>query len=342
MNRAIQFRRFGTADVLELVDTPMPEPSPGQARVRVQAVGLNPVDGKSFTGLAPLRIGEAVHRFRSHDKSPRFPRGVGRDFAGIVDAVGEGVEQPVIGDAVLGTLRSSPFEGTTLGSLTDHLITEACSLVRKPDSLPLEAAASLGVAAETACGALRSLDVGPRDVLVISGASGGVGSLACQLAVHRGAIVVGIAGSRSAEYLRELGVVPVAYGGDVSAALRSALPRPATTFLDCFGGPYVRIARRIGVPHGSIATLVPSPAAFLVKARFTGSRDAHPGDLRNVVELATQGVIHIRPGHRAPFTLDAVRSAYTALLTGKTDGKVVVDLTNTAPDSYARDEIAID
>ena len=97
----------------------------------------------------------------------------------------------------------------------------------KPEALDFVRAASLGVVAETACGALRALDVAPGDVLIVSAASGGVGSMAVQLAARAGAAVIGIAGERNLDYIRSLGATAVAYGEGLGAFFE-------ITHLECF------------------------------------------------------------------------------------------------------------
>ena len=89
----------------------------------------------------------------------------------------------------------------TEGSLAEKLVTSAQNIVAKPENLNFEVAAALGVAGESACGAFRAIDLKPEDVLVISAASGGVGAVAVQLAVHRGATVIGIASEKNAEFV---------------------------------------------------------------------------------------------------------------------------------------------
>ena len=144
MVRTIEYRSFGGPEVLEMVEVPESAPGPGQVRIAVRAAGLNPVDWKIFSGMMG---GDA----------PAAPQGVGRDYAGVVDAVGEGVDSLAVGDAVLGTVRSVPGQGTGPGTLTERLVIAADEVVPKPGPLDFVRAASLGVAAETACGALRAI-----------------------------------------------------------------------------------------------------------------------------------------------------------------------------------------
>lgn len=323
MNHIIQYRSFGTPDVLEEADVPLTEPQGADVRVKVRAVGLNPVDFKTFNG--ELRVVEHLWRLaHPRRRTAMFPRGVGRDFSGVITAVGPGSEGYSVGDPVLGLLRSAPGQVDPRGTLATEVIAPSESITRMPDGLSYEVASTLGVAAETAAGAFRRLRLGKNDAIVISAAAGGVGSLASQLALVLGAAVVGIAGAQNAEYLRSLGVIPVAYGKDLKDRVVRACPAPVTKLLDCYGKGYVQLGAALGVPRGSMGTLVPSPSALLRGARFTGARHAQRGDLGRVARLVATGRIKVHIASRFPMSLSGVREAYTELAVGHTRGKIVI------------------
>lgn len=139
--------------------------------------------------------------------------------------------------------------------------------------------------------------------------------------------MIGIAGTRNAEYLRSLGAIPVTYGGNLTSRVRDAAPSPVTKLLDCYGGGYVQLGRDLGLTGRSIGTLVPSPAAILRGARFTGSRHSSGrGDLEEVAQLVADDAIKVEVAHAYSFTLEQVRAAYTELAMGHVRGKLVVDL----------------
>ena len=124
MSRAIEYRRFGGPEVLEEVERPTQAPGNGAVRIAVRAVGLNPLDFKTFEGnLRPVeRVQRLIHPRRwLEGSSAHFPRSVARDFAGVIDAVGTSVTDLAVGDAVLGTLRSAPGKADTGGALTTVL-----------------------------------------------------------------------------------------------------------------------------------------------------------------------------------------------------------------------------
>ena len=311
--RAIEYRSYGGPEVLEMVEVPEPVPGASEVRIAVKAAGLNPVDWKIFSGMMG-------------DDASALPRGVGRDYAGVVDAVGEGVASVAVGDAVLGTARSAPGRGMDAGALADGLVVAADAVVRKPDALDFIRAASLGVAVEAATGALRALDVTRGDVLVVSAASGGVGAMAVQLAVQRGAAVIGIAGESSLDRIRSLGAVAVAYGEGMEARVRAAAPSPVSKLLDCRGPEYVDLALALGLAPDAIATIVPAPPSVAKGVRVTGSRDARPGDLRRAADLVADGVVTVTIARVRPFDAASVRAAYTELRGGHVHGKLVVEM----------------
>lgn len=313
MVRMIEYRRFGGPEVMEMVEAPKPVPGAGQVRVAVKAVGLNPVDWKIVSGMMG-------------GDGPQQPQGVGRDYAGVVDAVGEGVTSVAVGDEVLGTMHVAPGRGPGGGTLTERLVVEADSVVRKPAALSLVQAAALGVVVEAASGGLRTLKVSDGDVLVVSAASGGVGSMAVQLAVHRGAAVIGIASGRSLDYVRSLGAVAVAYGEGLEARVRAAAPSPVTKLLDCHGPEYVDLAVALGLAPEAIATIVPAQSSLDKGAQFTGGRDARPEDLGRAAALVADGTMKVTIARVYPFDADSVRQAYTELRGGHVRGKLVVEM----------------
>ncbi|MFC4943005.1 NADP-dependent oxidoreductase [Pseudonocardia sp. GCM10023141] len=226
-SRAIRFHRYGGPDELGLVDVPMPEPAAGEVRLRVVAAGVNPVECR-------IRRGDLA----SGTPLPA-PRGLGTDVAGVVDAVGAGVEELVPGDEVFGRALCDGY--------AEHAIAVPSDLIARPAELPWDVAASIAIPGETAFRTLGLLGVvapaGGTTVLV-HGASGGVGTVAVQLAVLRGARVLGTAGEAHHERLRQAGVEPVAYGDGWLERVRALAPDGVDAVLDAAGR---------GVLPGSIA-----------------------------------------------------------------------------------------
>lgn len=185
--RAVQFSSFGGPEVLEVVNAPEPHAGPGQVRVAARAVAVNPFEIKQRRGLFGGDL-------------PLIP---GSDVAGVVDEVGEGVTGLAIGDAVFGSAARAGY--------AESVVLKAWA--PKPDGLDHAMAAGFVTAAETAARSLDLVGLGEGDTLVVAGASGGVGSAAVQLAVARGARVIGTASEGNHDYLRSLGAEPIPHDG---------------------------------------------------------------------------------------------------------------------------------
>lgn len=328
MARMIGYRRFGGVEVLEEGEVSLPAPGEGQVLVKVRAAGINPVDYKLFGGLTrPLEVVRTiVHPARWFARGKERPlRGVGQDFAGVVTAVGPAVSSVGVGDEVIGLLRAAPWQARAYGSLTTQLLVSAANVVPKPASVSFEAAGGLGVAAQTAMGALRRVRAEAGDVIVVAAAAGGVGGLVTQLARARGVTVIGIAGPSNADYLRSLGAIPVAYGEGLEQRIKDAAPSPVTAFIDCFGG-YSSLAHSLGVPGKRVGSLVPTPAIALRRARFTGGRDGKISDIATVAGLMERGTVSLTIARTYPFEVGQVRAAYTELMSGHVRGKIVITM----------------
>jgi NADPH:quinone reductase-like Zn-dependent oxidoreductase len=208
--KAVRFSRFGGPEVLEIADLPDPHPGPGQVRIAVRAAGVNPSDWKKRQGLMDEEL----------------PQTLGYEAAGVVDELGEGVTDVAVGDRVFGFSA----EGAAQAELT---VLSHYALI--PRSLDFPGAAALPAAIETATRALGQLGVASGSTLLINGASGSVGSAAVQLAVARGARVIGTGSPANHEYLRSLGAEPVAYGEGLVERVRALAPDGVDVALDVAG-----------------------------------------------------------------------------------------------------------
>jgi NADPH:quinone reductase-like Zn-dependent oxidoreductase len=307
MPRAVKFDRYGDESVLQVVEVPTPEPGPGEVVVRVVAAGTNP-------GEIPIRTGAF------HDRYPaRFPEGQGSDLAGLVSAVGEGVTDVAVGDAVIGLsdLRNAQAEFAAV---------PADRVAPKPDGLDWDVAATLYVAGTTA---LLLLDVSrPKtgETVAISGAAGGVGVLATQLALRAGARVLAIAGEANHEALRRWGAEPVAYGDGLEDRLREAAPDGISTWLDAFGGGYADVAVGLGVPKERIVTIADFGAGQRLGVQVHGHSELQdqPGRIAELARLVASGAIEVPI--KARFPLEQVQDAYRALAERHGLGKVVLEV----------------
>jgi NADPH:quinone reductase-like Zn-dependent oxidoreductase len=304
--RAVRFDRYGDTDVLDVVEVPRPAAGPGRVVVDVVAAAINPGEASIRKGLL-------------HDRWPAtFPSGEGSDLAGVVAEIGEGVEGVAVGDEVIGWSdeRSSQAEAVSL---------PAGQVVPKPSKVPWEAAGSLYVAGTTAWATVKSVGLEAGEVVAISGAAGGVGSITIQLARRLGATVLGIAGAGNSDWLQSLGVTPVVYGEGLAARLRAATSERIDAFIDCFGGGYVDLAvDELGVKPDRVDTIIDWEAGARLGAHVDGmSTVADVGPV--ISELASfieEGELVVPVA--ATFPLEEVRRAYELLEQRHTRGKIVL------------------
>jgi NADPH:quinone reductase-like Zn-dependent oxidoreductase len=303
MSRFVQYEEFGDGSNLAVVVVQPPVAGPGEVRVKVKVAGLNPVDFEIFRG------GPAAESF-----GVRLPSGVGNDFSGIVDQVGEGVTDFAVGDAVFGGARHA--------AASDFVVMPRDGLlVRKPEKLSFELAGALAVVGRTAWASVASVNLTPADTVLISAAAGGVGVLASQLAVRSGATVVGTASVRNHEFLRSLGVIPVAYGDAMVERLRAIAPQGYTAALDNHGPDTIRAAIELRIPISRINTIATyGPEAL--GASNVGGAHATSADLAHMAQLLADGALMLPID--AVYPLQRVSEAYAHLQTGHVRGKIVL------------------
>ncbi len=304
MARAVRFDNYGGVDVLKVVEVERPTPGPGQALVRVKAAGLNPGEASIRRGLM-------------HERWPAtFPSGQGSDLAGVVEETGEGVDNVKVGDEVIGftDLRASHAE---------FVAVDAENLTPRPANVSWEAAGALFVAGVTAYAAVRAVGAGPDDTVVVSGAAGGVGSLAVQLTRNAGATVIGLASERNHEWLSDHGVIPVTYGEGVQERIRTAARGKIDAFIDTFGGGYVELAVALGVRPDRIDTIIDFAAAERYGAKTDGNAAAaSAATLSELAKLIEAGRLEVPIA--AVFPLTEVQDAFRQLEQRHTRGKIVL------------------
>jgi NADPH:quinone reductase-like Zn-dependent oxidoreductase len=303
--RAVRFDEYGDVDVLNVVEVERPAPGPGEALVRVRAAGINPGEASIRKGLL-------------HDRFPAtFPSGEGSDLAGVVEEVGPDVESVAVGDEVIGWTDSR-------ASHAEFVVAPAEHLVPRPPDVSWEAGGALFVAGVTAYAAVRAVGVSPGDRVVVSGAAGGVGSLAVQLARLAGAAVIGLAGESNHQWLLEHGAIPVAYGEGVAGRIREVSDGHVDAFVDTFGGGYVELAiDELGVAPERVDTIIDWDAAERYGAKTDGSAAGASREvLAELVGLIDSGELEV-PIARV-FSLDQVRDAYRELERRHTRGKIVL------------------
>ena len=304
MPKAVRFDEYGGIDVLNVVDAPQPEPGPGEVLVQVKAAGINPGEAKIREGLL-------------HERWPAtFPSGQGADLAGVVAGSGPDTAGFTAGDEVIGFVD-------TRSSQAEYAVVPAGNLTPKPAGVPWDVAGALFVAGSTAYAAVRAVSLGHGDTVVISGAAGGVGSIAVQLARRAGATVIGLASEKNHEWLAGHGVIPVTYGDGVAARIEQAAGK-ADAFIDTFGGGYVQLAvEQLGIQPDRVNTIADFGAVERYGIKAEGSAyAASAGVLAELAALIAGGELEVPVAGTYP--LSAVRDAYRQLDTGHILGKIVL------------------
>ncbi|MDQ3579106.1 MAG: NADP-dependent oxidoreductase [Actinomycetota bacterium] len=297
--KAVVIDEFGGPEVLHVADRELPEPGSGQVRVRVRASGLNPMDRK-------VRSGEMQQMFPTE-----LPTVLGVEVSGTVDAVGPEVDGLSVGEEVLGFADGGGYAEYAL----------ATTVAPKPDGLEWAAAAALPVAAETALRVLGLLGVTRGDTVLIHGAAGGVGTVAVQLAVSRGAGVIGTASEANHDYLRGLGAVPVVYGDGLVERVRAVAPDGIDAVFDVAGKGALEDSIELRGGKSRIVTIA-DPAAFGLDIPFSsgGERDAEA--LAELARQAADGRLRLTVAETYP--LEETSVAHEVLDTGHGRGKIVL------------------
>jgi len=303
--RAASYDSYATDNSrLRVGELPDPRVGPGQVLVEVRAAGVNPVDWKAMAGGLDPMI-EAV-----------FPVIPGWDVAGTV--VGRGPDTPEFapGDDVIGYARKDVLSA---GTFAQYVAVSATALAAKPAALDWAQAGGLPLAGLTAYRCLEVLDAGPGDVLLVYGAAGGVGCLAVQLAVARGARVLGTASPDNHDFVRDLGAEPVAYADGLVDRVRALAGDGVTAVADLVGGQLATTTAVLapGGRHVSIA----DPGVEQHGGRWLWVRPDGPR-LAELARLADAGRLTVPVAGR--YGLDEVGAAFDASRGGHTRGKLVI------------------
>jgi len=302
--KAVRFHEYGEIDVLRVEEVERPAPGAGQVLVEVRAAGIQP--------------GEVmIRRGARHGRWPAtFPSGQGSDLAGVVVELGPEVRGFAVGDEVLGFTHNR-------ASHAELVLADDVNLVSRPQGLPWDVAGSLYVAGTTAYASVFAVDPAPGDTVVVSGAAGGVGSLAVQLARRRGATVIGLASWRNHAWLRDHGVLPVEYGEGVAERIQQCEGGDVDAFIDTVGDGYVGLAVQLGVRPDRINTIRDWHAAARVGAGTYGEGSAACAVVvGELARLAANGELEVPIARTYP--LDQVQDAFRELEHGHTHGKIVL------------------
>jgi len=282
-----------------------PAPAAGRAIVRVRATGLN-------AGEIAIREGylHAIY-------PATFPSGEGTDLAGEVVAVADDADPFAAGDAVLGWTDERAAHAELVSVPLEQL-------TAKPDALGWEHAGALFVASTAALASVRAVAPQAGETVVVSGAAGGVGSLAVQLARRTGAFLVGLAGEANHDWLLDRGIAPVTYGEGQAERILEASGGRVDAFADTFGGGYVDLAIELGVAPERVNTIIDFEAAGRHEGvRTSGTYDVASAEtLADVAALVAAGDLEVEIARTYP--LERVRDAYAELGQRHTRGKIVL------------------
>jgi NADPH:quinone reductase-like Zn-dependent oxidoreductase len=275
--KAVYIEKFGGPEVLEYGDLPDPSAGPGQVVLDTFAASVNAADWK-------VRGGE-------YSKA-KFPLILGRDFSGVVSALGAGVDDLRIGDEVFGVL-----EGGREGAYAEKIAVGAAIVAKKPGTLSHVDAAALALTGLTALVTVEdTLKLKSGETILIQGGAGGVAGFAIRLAKHLGARVITTASAANASYVRELGADEVI---DYKTTDFTKVVRDCDAVFDTVGGDVALRSFAVLKPGGRAAFIASGPQAPKPdRTDVTALRPAVARDrphLERIVELYQAGVIHPPP-----------------------------------------------
>ena len=304
--RAIFQESFGGADVLQLGERPDPLLGPDTVIVRVRTAGVNPVDWKIREGYLQTAFPHVL---------PLVP---GWDVAGVVETVGTAVRDLAVGDEVLGYVRKDLVSG---GSFAELVSASSRHLALKPPGVTFEVAGALPLAGLTALQSLDDVRLAAGETVLVHAAAGGVGHLAVQLAVVRGARVIGTASERNHDFLRSLGAEPVAYGEGLVDAVRALAPDGVDAAVDYVGGEAIAQSALLAKDPGRTASNVDPAAVAEVGGIHCFVRpDSH--QLAQLVALVDGGAVRVEV--QQVFPLEQAADALALLEEGHVRGKLVL------------------
>jgi NADPH:quinone reductase-like Zn-dependent oxidoreductase len=305
-------------DQPQVSDIPTPEVTDGSVLIRVKAAGLNAVDNGIAAGMMAQMIPHS------------YPLVLGRDAAGVVEAVGAGVDHVQVGDEVFGhVLLAPPIQA---GTLAEFAVLPAATVTIKPAQLDFVTAAAVPLAGAAAVAVVEAVDPQPGQVVLVNGATGSVGSYVVQLLANRGVAVVATGTTTDTDRLTTLGATTVVdhTAGSVADQVRASYPGGVDALIEL--AAYSPDASPLAAvrPGGKVSTTtgVPNEQA-LTAAGLTGTAIiARP--VREVIgplaEQAAAGTITIDVTTVLP--LDQATDGLATIAAGKARGKIVIKISD--------------
>ncbi|HTS15367.1 MAG TPA: NADP-dependent oxidoreductase [Candidatus Sulfotelmatobacter sp.] len=308
--RAFTIQEFGKPGSVQM--RPIPVPQEGEVLVRVKAAGVNAMD--------PLIASGAYQAMMEH----RLPLTPGLDVAGVIEAVGPGVEGLRVGDEVYGRSTKRYFGD---GAFAEFMITTPAGLAPKPTALSHVQASALGTAGTTALALVGAAGVQPGQTVAIVGAAGGVGAFTTQLAAQAGARVIAVTSAAGAALVRDLGATDVVdyEAGEVAGAIRALAPDGVDVLIDLHGDRDALLALSSTVkPGGHVVSPVGAADSDAPEAR-----GLHGGNIRAATdrvgelgEMAARGDLRVPVSRQFP--LEQAGEALAAQATHQATGKLVI------------------
>ncbi|MGK5632461.1 NADP-dependent oxidoreductase [Streptomyces sp. URMC 123] len=303
--KAVTINAYGEAP--RLTEQPVPKVGPDSVLIRVRAAAVNPVDWKIAEGYLDQVLN--VH----------FPLTLGWDVAGVVERVGPAVTEYEVGDEVIAYNRQDAVQ---FGTYAEFAAAPVRTLARKPASLSWQQAAGLPLAGLTAYQSLRAVRAADGDTVLVHAAAGGVGSHAVQIAVARGARVIGTAGEHNHDFLRSLGAEPVAHGEGLEERVRALAPDGVDAAVDFVGGDAVAVSRKLVEDASRIASVADMAAAEIGGTYVFVRPDT--ADLTALGDLADAGKLTVPLDAVLP--LAEAAEAFRRSREGRTRGKIVLEI----------------
>ena len=301
MPNAVVLTKYGPPDVLVWKDVAMPEPGPGQVRIRIKAAGVSPTDPK-------IRRGDLRAAFP-------LPEGavLGFEAAGVVEALGPSVSGVEVGDEIATLLDG-------LGGYGEHAL--ASSWTPKPPNVSWSEAAALPASAEAAVGVLKQLGVVAGETLLVLGAAGSVGMIATQLAVSQGLTVIGAASAADHDLVRDLGGVPVTYGRGLADRVREISPTVDAVF-DAASKGALEDAVTLATDRTRVLTLADERAADFGVSLSAPTPERAPEALDQTMPLVASGTLRLRSQRLLPMSQAA--EAHRLMENGEAREKLVLE-----------------
>ncbi len=300
MSKVYVFNHYGDSDAQALIDRPVPVPGRGEMTIEVRAAGVNPIDWK-------LRSGESGQ--------PRaLPEPMGQEVSGVVTAIGEGVHDFAVGDAIFGPVAPDH------GGFAEHTAVRAAAVVAKPERISFADAATIPIAGAAAYDGTHQIEIEKGQTLLIIGIGGGIGLMAAQIGRVHGFNVIGTASEGKLKIVESTGAACVSYGDDVADRVAKIAPDGVDLILDLVGGRALRaLAGLVTDPSRIISAADTATAVNLGGSALQRTADA----LIKMSEVIEDGLVD--PHVTARYPLARAGEAIAAVESGHATGKVIVE-----------------